>query len=250
MSVSEAVEYIKIKTHNRQDTCARKFSETLMNVSPTLAFWQNVPPDLADLTSTQLTEVTELVRQTVCARHELDARTIGPWIYDVYAGSKKRDRYGNKWNDPYPYSYKGEFADIQLPLPLMKDFRANKKLMLAVCTAAIGELAPRKPKGQHKNTAFVNDAVDQVANKIIEDSSRRYSPQSIKDILRSYDDHTDWQPPITSIEFFSSADTESELERRYDYDVIVVIWSEGSRSQSSKIASLDDFARKVSERLN
>jgi len=251
MSVSEAVEYVKKKTSKRQDTCARKFAEALMNMAPNLTFWQNVPPDLEDLTSAQLIEVTEFIRQAFSGRHDTDARIIGPWIYDVYAGSKKKERFGNQWNDPYPFFYKDKVGAARLPLPLMKDFRASKKLMLAICNAAVGELIPRKPKGKHRRTAFVNQAATQVALAMRAKTDRHLSQRIIEDSLRKFDDNIEgWSRPIHEIVFMHAADTKSNLGEQFRFDVIVVTWASKNYETASKVVSLDVFARKVRERLD
>ncbi len=252
MSVSEAVEDIKKKTNKRRDSCARKFAEALMSLAPELAFWQNVPPDVEDLSAAQLALVSVLLRQAVSERHEMDARTIGPWIYDVYGGSKKKERYGNKWDDPYPFFYKRGFDNSQLPLPLMKDFRANKKLMLSICSAAIGELNPRKPKRGHTGTAFVNKAAEQVASALHHRTDRQLSQRVIEDCLRQFIDDAGgpWRRPISEINFVASADTKSELEEHYSYDVMVVTWTSGNFAIRSKVVSVEAFARKIRELQN
>ena len=252
MSVAEAVEDIKKRTDKRQDSCARKFAEALMSLAPELAFWQNVPPDIEDLSSAQLAQVPELLRQAVSERHEMDARTIGPWIYDVYGGSKKKERYGNKWDDPYPFFYKGGFDNSQLPLPLMKDFRANRKLMLSICREAIGELNPRSPKSAHTSTEFVNNAAKQILFGLRHQTDRHLSQLQIEHCLRqlTIDYEGDWRRPINKVNFVTSADTQSELGEHYSYDIMVVTWTAENLAISSKVISLEVFARKIRELQN
>jgi len=222
-----------------------------MNLAPELAFWQNVPPDIEDLASTQLDQVPELLRQAVSECHEIDARTIGPWIYDVYGGSRKKERYGNKWDDPYPYFYKGGFDNSHLPLPLMKDFRANRTLVLSICSAAIGELKPRKPKRGHTGAAIVNKAAEQVASELRRKTDRHLPQRVIEDCLRQFIDDTvgPWRRPIEKIHFVPSGDTESELGEHYSYDVMVVTWATENFAILSRVISLEGFARKIRELL-
>ena len=244
ISVSEAVEHIKKRTGKRRHSCARKFAEALMNLSPELAFWQNVPPDMKDLSPEQSAQITDFLRRAVSERHDTDARIIGPWIYDVYGGSRKKGRCGNKWDDPYPYFYKDDFQKSQLPLPLMKDFRADRTIMKSICSAAIESISPRGRKTANIATWFLDNAAQQVAAKLSQGHVTTLS--EIENRLRSLAD-TDryWDPPITEIVFVSADQTKSDLGKAYDYDLIVVRWQDEVYETKSKTNSLDTFTRKV-----
>ena len=254
MSIAEAVIYIKQKTAKRRDTCARKFAEVLMKLALKLEFWQNVPPDDEDLDSVQSLDVPDLVRQAIAQRQFLDARTIGPWLFDVYSGSRKKESCGNKWDDPYPYFYAGQFADSGLPLPLMKDFRANRAVIIqTICKKAIEELSPRKRKSGHIGTQMVNCAAKQAASGLRAHTQDHLSQRKIEYCLEQLKDGTEasqeWRRPIDKIIFVPSERTESELGEKFDYDVLAVIWSSERYTKQSHFISVEGFARKVGKIL-
>ncbi len=164
----------------------------------------------------------------------------------------KKEKYGNKWDDPYPFFYKGDHDNSQLPLPLMKDFRANRKLMLSICREAIGELSPRNRKSAHTSTAFVNNAAKQVLLGLRYQTDRHLSQRQIENCLRqlTIDYEGDWRRPIKAVNFVTSADTQSELGEHYNYDIMIVTWTAENLAISSKVISLEGFARKIRELQN
>lgn len=259
MSVSDAVEYIQKKTGKRQDSCARSFAHTLAQSNPELTFWQNTPPDVEDLTAAQLTHVPEIVRQVWPAPITTDGRMIGPWILDVYAGSQKKVQHGNTWDEPYPFNYEAAFTNdsvppeaADLPQPLMKRFRADRTAMLSICREAIGELSPRNRKSAHTSTAFVNNAAKQVLLGLRYQTDRHLSQRQIEHCLRqlTIDYEGDWRRPIKAVNFVTSADTQSELREHYSYDIMVVTWIAENLAISSKVVSLERFARNIRELQN
>lgn len=251
MSVSDAVEYIKKKTQIRRDSCARNFARALAQSNPELTFWQNTPPDVEDLTATQVTHVPEIVRQVWPAPITIDGRTIGPWILDVYAGSQKKVQYGNTWDEPYQFNYEAAFANdsvppevADLPQPLMRNFRADRTIMRSICTAAIESIKPRRKKTANIATRFLEDAAQQVAVTLSQGHVTTHS--EIENHLRSLEDSDrDWSPPIIEIVFVSADQTESRLEKACGYDVIVVHWQGEEYETKSRTNSLDTFAKRV-----
>ena len=251
MSVSDAVEYIQKKTGKRQDSCARSFAHTLAQSNPELTFWQNTPPDVEDLTAAQLTHVPEIVRQVWPAPITTDGRMIGPWILDVYAGSQKKVQHGNTWDDPYPFNYEAAFTNASvppevadLPQPLVKHFRADRTAMQSICSAAIESIKPRRKKTANIATRFLDDAAQQVAAKLPQGHVPTHS--EIEYHLRSLtDSDLFWKRPINEIAIVPADETKCELDRSFDYDVIVVNWQGDQYATTSKTISVERFAKKV-----
>jgi len=141
-----------------------------MDSYPDLMFWQNTPPDSEDLPKEKADLVSEDVRQIWPKPITTDGHIIGPWILDVYAGSRKTVQFGNKWDAPYPFNYSAKFKDgpippevDNLPQPLMRDFRADRNAILALCDQAARLLQPPKGKGVAVYTPYVDEAARIVA---------------------------------------------------------------------------------------
>ena len=219
MSIVEAVENIQNGTKKRLDTCALQFAKTLMNSYPDLVFWQNTPPDVEDLTGEQLTHVPEIVRQVWTEPITLHGHMIGPWILDVYAGSRKAVQFGNKWDEPHPFNYRAAFPDgrvppevDELPQPLMRDFRANKDAMSELCKHARAVLRPRKKKGEHVATEYVLEAARQVAEAVYRDITIDSQDANIDEKLERFDDGDIYPTgPIDEIRFVDTTDIQIEF---------------------------------------
>lgn len=178
MSILEAIEDIQERTRKRigkqtkkrKNTCARQFAETLMDSYPDLMFWQNTPPDPKDLPEGKADLVPEDVRQVWPHPIKTRGHTVASWLLDVYAGSRKTVQFGNKWDAPYQFNYEAEFPNDRvptevsdLPQPLMRDFRADRNAILALCKQTASLLSPPKGKGVAGYTQYTDEAARQVA---------------------------------------------------------------------------------------
>lgn len=203
MSILEAIEDIQKRTRNRigkqtekrLDTCARQFAKTLMDSYPDLMFWQNTPPDSKDLPKEKTDLVPEAVRQVWPCPVKTSGRIVGPWLLDVYAGSRKAVQFGNKWDEPYPFNYSAIFKDgpippevDNLPQPLMRDFRADSNAIRALCTQAVDVLSPKKKKTEHVATPYILKAAFQVAEKVNADIDMDSIVANIDEKLERFDD--------------------------------------------------------------
>ncbi len=124
--------------------------------------------------------------------------------------------------------------------------------MQSICQEAIGELSTQKPKSAHTSTAFVNDAANQILLGLRYQTDRHLSQRQIENVLRqlNIDHEDDWRRPIKAVNFVTSADTQSELGEHYSYDIMVVTWTAENLAISSKVISLEVFARKIRELQN
>lgn len=259
-SILEAIEDIQKRTRKRiggqtekrWDTCARQFAKTLMGSYPDLMFWQNTPPDVEDLTAAQLTHVPESVRQVWTAPITTHGRTIASWILDVYAGSRKTVQFGNKWDAPYPFNYSAKFKDgpippevDNLPQPLMHDFRADSKAILALCDQAARLLQPPKGKGVAVYTPYFDEAAMQVAVSV---NKNRDSILNLSNIINqqlerfhSEDIYSDW--PISEIRF--SDEEKNSIEITYHLGREIYL----DREIKSKVLKKSVFIRKIRKHL-
>ncbi len=247
MSIVEAVEDIQNRTNKRLDTCARQFAKTLMDSYPDLVFWQNTPPDAEDLTSEQLTHVTEIVRLGLAEQITLHGHTIGPWILDVYPGSKKAVQFGNEWNEPFEFHYEVKFAGgrvppevANLPQPLMRDFRANKNAMRELCGQARDVLRPRKKKSKHMATHYIDEAARQVAVEVNSDTTLDSLDINIDEKLERF--NADSLEPIGDIYRIMFADSGADKTK------IQIIY-ERHELPTKVIREKTTFIRKIREQL-
>lgn len=245
MSIVEAVEDIRNRTNKRLDTCARQFAKTLMDSYPDLVFWQNTPPDAEDLTAAQLAHVPETVRQVWAEQISLHGHMIGPWILDVYAGSKKTVQFGNEWDEPFKFNYEAKFNGgrvppevANLPQPLMRDFRANKNAMRELCGQARAVLRPGKKKSQHVATDYVLEAARQVAVAVYSDTTIDSQDVNIADKLELFDDdRIDLMGDIYGI--ISVRTDITKIQINYEHHEVV----------TSVIRKKTTFIRKIREQL-
>ncbi len=199
MSIAEAVEDIQKNTKERRDRCARQFAKVLMETCPELKFWQRTPPDPKDLPKKKINLMPELERtlewQVWPNPIWTDGHSLGPWLFDVYAGSRKAVQFGNKWGEPYEFNYSAVFKDgpippdvHDLPLPLMRDFRADRNAILALCAQAVDVLSPKKKKTEHVATPYILQAALQVAEEVYKDIGMDSITANIYEKLERFDD--------------------------------------------------------------
>ena len=171
INVSDAIQDIKHRTKRRQDSCARAFAKALIDNMPELEFWQFAPPDVEDRPETHLSLDRKLARQVWQTPIALNGHMIGHWLLDVYAGSASKIRHGNKWNEHHEFNYSANFKSgavainiENLPMPLMRHFRANSDAIRSICSRAKETLIPAKRRGASEYTRFVEMAAIQVAD--------------------------------------------------------------------------------------
>ena len=260
MSILEAIEDIQKRTRNRigkqtekrLDTCARQFAQALMDSYPDLMFWQNTPPDPEDLPKEKADLVPETVRQACPCPVKTCGHMVGSWLLDVYAGSRKAVQFGNKWDAPYPFNYSAKFKDgpippevANLPPPLMRDFRADRNAIRALCEQAARLLKPPKGKGPAVYTKYVDKAAMQVAVNV---NKNRDSILNLSDIINqqlerfhSEDIYSDW--PISEIRF--SDKEKNSIEITYHLGRKIYL----DRAIKSKVLKKSGFIRKIRESL-
>ena len=207
MSILEAIEDIQKKirrrigkqtekgTEKRKNTCARQFAQALMDAYPDLIFWQSTPPDPKDLTKEKADLVPEDVRQIWPCPVKTSGHMVGSWLLDVYAGSRKAVQFDNKWDAPYPFNYSAAFKGCpippevdNLPQPLMRDFRADRNAIRALCNQAVDVLEPGKKKTEHVATKYVLQAALQVAYEVNADTDMDSIATNIDEKLERFDD--------------------------------------------------------------
>lgn len=251
MSIFEAVEDIHKRTKKRavkRHICARQFAKTLMDSYPDLMFWQNTPPDVEDLTAAQLTHVPESVRQVWTEPITTHGRMISSWILDVYAGSRKAVQFGNKWDALHEFNYSAKFKGgpippevHDLPQPLMRDFRADRNAILALCSQAVAVLSPKKEKGEHVATPYVLEAARQVAERVKRNRTSIFNLR--KDINLQLERFNSGlcsnyiDDPIVDISFHNG--NKEEIKIIYLHD----------GNEKSKTLSKSRFSRKISDAL-
>ena len=247
MSIVEAVEDIQNRTNKRLDPCARQFAKSLMDSYPDLVFWQNTPPDVEDLTADQLIHVPEAVRQVWTEPIPLHGHMIGPWILDVYAGSKKAVQFGNKWDEPFEFHYEAKFADgpvppevANLPQPLMRNFRANKNAMRELCGQARAVLRPKKKKSKNVATEYVDEAAKQVAVAVNSDTTIDSLDVNIDEKLERFNmERLELIGDIYHIMFADGGDDKTKIQINYERHEV----------NASVIRKKTTFIRKIREQL-
>ena len=215
MSVAEAVENIMQRSNKARHICARAFAKNLIEQMPELEFWQFTPPDPIDQPDVNATLSKDQARQIWPVPVKLTGHFVGSWLKDVYAGSRAKARYGNTWDEPHKFNYFAVFRGDttrewikNLPLPLMRDFRANMKSMLAICETSKLEIAPKKSRSPNKCTPYIQEAIFQVSER-----AKSKSDYDIDAAIRSFEDDYA-RDPIHDIRFDSTNPSIVNIEYR------------------------------------
>ena len=235
ISVTEAVEDIQRKTGKRRDSCARAFADAILENMPEIEFWQFAPPDPEDCAEAPMGLDIKLARQVWPTPIVSTGHTIAHWLKDVYAGSRSKVQVGNKWDEPCEFNYRATSSGTavpervsELPMPLMRNFRANTETIRSIRDHARGAVKPKGKKSENEYTPFVDEAVRQVSERVKSKS---------EDDMRA------------AIETFGLHYPTGEItEIRFNGDRVLVEYETSSGSQTRDFAN-SVFFRKVRNTL-